>query len=103
MGEITQIQPSHPAARGATLLLLPHHAHNRRMPECKLCGKQLTTEKAAASIFDLRFLPGSDRKLSWRDAKFRAARFGPVCPGCLKKQKTLPPTPIPGGVFHALL
>jgi hypothetical protein len=69
--------------------------HNRRMPECKLCGKQLTAEKAAASIFDLRFLPGSERKLSWRDAKFRAARFGPVCPGCLKKQKTVPPTPVP--------
>ena len=60
------------------------------MPECKLCGKEITEQEAAASIFDLRFLPGSDRQLSWRDAKFCAARFGPLCPGCLKKQKTLP-------------
>jgi hypothetical protein len=65
------------------------------MPNCKLCDKQLTDEKAAASIFDLRFLPGSDRQLSLSHAKFRAARLGPLCPGCLKSQKTLPRAPAP--------
>jgi hypothetical protein len=63
------------------------------MPECKLCGKEITEQKAAASIFDLSFLPGPDRRLTRRHAKFRATRLGPLCPGCLKKQKTLPPTP----------
>jgi hypothetical protein len=83
----------HPAAAGS-LAPAADAAHNRRMPECKLCGKQLTEQKAAASIFDLRFLPGSDRQLSRRVAKFRAGRFGPLCHGCLKNQKALPPTPL---------
>jgi hypothetical protein len=64
------------------------------MPNCKLCDKKLTDEKAAASIFDLRFLPGSDRKLPPLHAKGGAARFGPLCTGCLKNQKTLPPAPM---------
>jgi hypothetical protein len=57
---------------------------------CKNCRKTITDAQAAASLFDLRFLPGPDGRVKFKQSKSRAARVGPLCPKCLAKRKTLP-------------
>lgn len=61
-----------------------------RIPECNSCGKEIDDIQAAASIFDLSFLPGPDGKVSRAHARCRAARIGPLCPKCQKTPTTLP-------------
>jgi hypothetical protein len=61
------------------------------MPHCKSCNATISAEQAAASLFDLRFLPGPDGRPVHRSfAKYRAEGVGPLCEKCLAKQKTLP-------------
>jgi hypothetical protein len=59
--------------------------------QCKKCRVEITHEQAAASLFDLQFLPGPDgRPVTHRHVKHRVAGIGPLCEKCMAKQKTLP-------------
>jgi hypothetical protein len=59
------------------------------VPKCKSCGKTMTSEEAAASIFDLGFLPLKGRPIARRTAKAHAKHVGPLCPKCLGRRKDL--------------
>ena len=59
------------------------------MSKCKSCGKSIDHVQAAASLFDLSFLPVGGCKTSRREAKNRAAKVGPLCPKCLARRKDL--------------
>ena len=49
---------------------------------CKKCKQPISEEQAAASLFDLRFLPLRGQKLHRRNAKFHTERIGPLCAKC---------------------
>ena len=58
---------------------------------CKKCRVEMTHEQAAASLFDLQFLPGPDgRPVNRWHAKHRAMGVGPLCEKCMVMRKTLP-------------
>jgi hypothetical protein len=59
------------------------------MSNCKMCGKTIDHAQAAASLFDLSFLPVNGFRTSRREAKNRAAKVGPLCPKCLARRKDL--------------
>jgi hypothetical protein len=59
--------------------------------QCKSCRVEITHEQAAASLFDLQFLPGPDGRLVNRlHVKYHVEGVGPLCVKCMAKQKTLP-------------
>jgi hypothetical protein len=63
------------------------------VPKCKSCGKAITPEAAAASIFDLSFPPLKGRPITRRTAKAHAKHVGPLCPKCLGRRKDLGSSP----------
>jgi hypothetical protein len=72
---------------------MPSFSHRTKsfpaMPLCKSCRKEIDPSQAAASLFDLSFLPVKGRRQARYTTKRMAKAVGPLCSNCLKRRTDL--------------